>query len=852
MTHLVLVATVAVLGAAVPEAEQTVATLVPEPKQISFGDGAWVLPMGHQCVIHIGEKAGEPQAYAAKRLARDIERRFGRKVSVSRSDALPKDAGLVFVLGTKTGNPLVATYAEARSLPLEPASFGEGYTDDDRRGLDGYVIDTFEADGVKVVVVGGMNERGVVYGADTLFQLLRRKDDDLELVRAAIRDWASIPWRGSVSSLTPEAEDDPDHEARVRARLNFLDTRFPHGRWLSAGGLKKEQYEAFKRRVTEAHRRGLLVYAHVISGAKGRYPCERIAGEFEKLLDLGADGMWLAYDDMGGGSDPVGTAQKLMALAKKRGLRGRQIGHTPTRGGTQVTGDYHSLGTKSAGHAHFLAQVPEMKEALYWITTPPSAKNHELATAAGLVQGKFAWWHNWPRYRKTMTHGSYVGASRYEGGRAAYYGIVPLSRGWRDPKPKKMRNAKDIICGVWLNNRTGGKQPLFMQNVLGFWAWCPEKDDYAATCRRTYDIVFGPGMGKTVAEYDAALRVLSDCFSPPHLADGADPAHVRKLIHVMEKSLQQIEAPAKEKTLLDAARLERLYLDPMRAVPLCARGIVAVGRRPPASLERMQSRMFHLLDTADTAAARRVLSGTKAEMQPHLDLMAKRLADYTPAVRYVAQWQAPLSGLDYWIEAASRGRAARLKAGERDAAQMPKRFEQIVTGDYEALLKPAATPPSGKALTRITGADWRWSTKPPSWRGRWGIGRYDRDGRTFTALAFPSRTRSHAGQFAEARAQLAVPAIEGRLLLDVFVNDTSRGTPHRRYRYLTLWVNGRRAFEEDSAVSREGNEWFTVDVTDIAKGAEGLDLRFRVEDERGVVNWQMVTFVGPAQLREEK
>jgi len=53
-------------------------------------------------------------------------------------------------------------------------------------------------------------------------------------------------------------------------------------------------------------------------------------------------------------------------------------------------------------------------------------------------------------------------------------------------------------------------------------------------------------------------------------------------------------------------------------------------------------------------------------------------------------------------------------------------------------------------------------------------------------------------------------------------------------------------------MDRKAREWVTVDVTDVARYSQQLNLRFRVEDRKGVSDWKMMTFIGPAQLREER
>jgi hypothetical protein len=68
---------------------------------------------------------------------------------------------------------------------------------------------------------------------------------------------------------------------------------------------------------------------------------------------------------------------------------------------------------------------------------------------------------------------------------------------------------------------------------------------------------------------------------------------------------------------------------------------------------------------------------------------------------------------------------------------------------------------------------------------------------------------------------------------------------------MQLWLNDKMIWEEDIALSREGKEWIAVDVTDAAREAERLKLRFRIVDKRRVSNYTTVTVLGPVRLGEE-
>ena len=117
------------------------------------------------------------------------------------------------------------------------------------------------------------------------------------------------------------------------------------------------------------------------------------------------------------------------------------------------------------------------------------------------------------------------------------------------------------------------------------------------------------------------------------------------------------------------------------------------------------------------------------------------------------------------------------------------------------------------------------------------------------AIAYPRRVPSKIDDAAEVYAEVVVPDFTGRLMLDAFVNDTRLENRYPKYRYLQLWMNDRLLWEEDVAPPRDGKEWISLDVTELAKPGATLKLRFRVIDKRPVGDHLSVVFSGPIRLR---
>jgi hypothetical protein len=174
--------------------------------------------------------------------------------------------------------------------------------------------------------------------------------------------------------------------------------------------------------------------------------------------------------------------------------------------------------------------------------------------------------------------------------------------------------------------------------------------------------------------------------------------------------------------------------------------------------------------------------------------------------------------------------------------------ERLDDDGYAAWLGTLTAPPPGRALTEVPAG--QWLARPPRWRGPWCLGPLDRRQQKLTAIAFPRRTASKTGDYAEVRAELPTPAFTGRLHLDLFVNDTKIDPEYPQYRYLELWVNDRLAWEEDITLTRAGKEWLTLDVTETAKSSPKLTFRCRVIDRRPVSSYGSVSFLGPLRLRD--
>jgi hypothetical protein len=145
-----------------------------------------------------------------------------------------------------------------------------------------------------------------------------------------------------------------------------------------------------------------------------------------------------------------------------------------------------------------------------------------------------------------------------------------------------------------------------------------------------------------------------------------------------------------------------------------------------------------------------------------------------------------------------------------------------------------------------------WLHTAPRWRGAFAAGPSQLGGCRSLAIAHPANVPSTPGDYAEVRAELRAPKPADRWLLDAWVEDTRADNRWREYRFMQLWGNDQLLWEEDIAPDRRGRAWLTVDVTELVRDGQPLQLRFRVLEKRGVSNHLSVTFLGPLRLRGEK
>ena len=166
--------------------------LLPAPQKVQYGQGS--LPL-RSMVVRLGNGAGPEDRYAAQQLATFLSRQAGMLIPVVEGPG-PTRA----VLLNRTG--------ASDSLPRP----------DERPGPDSreaYAL-LVTADGVEIKA---QSSAGLFYGAQTLCQLVERTNNQAVLPQVEIRDWPSLPYRGTMVDMS---HGPLPTEAEVKRQLDLL------------------------------------------------------------------------------------------------------------------------------------------------------------------------------------------------------------------------------------------------------------------------------------------------------------------------------------------------------------------------------------------------------------------------------------------------------------------------------------------------------------------------------------------------------------------------------------------------------------------------------------------------------
>ncbi|HPD13568.1 MAG TPA: hypothetical protein PLE19_01370 [Planctomycetota bacterium] len=797
--------------------------IIPVPKVYTERGQMGELLGSDGAAIVVGAAATEPERYAAERLQALILRRFQRTLPiVSEGDT---QARQILLLGQRATNAWLDRLCREKNLDLGPSSPGH----------DGFILEVLDEPGRQILLIGGSDPRGVLYGQDAFCDLLRPAEGQRVVFPiVSVRDWPSIAWRGRPYPDLRRHALPGVFDAYARARFNFIDLRDaprPRGQFGFAPGAALNRQE-ISDVITQAHRRGIFVYGTVSCSQADQEP-EKAERTFAELRELGADGFWLDFNDLGAPAGAPTLVERILRFARGLGIEGRCIATTPPIGAYE---------RPATDYARRMAKVPGFDAATWFFTCVPNRPMADAAREVGLKCP--GWWHNWPSWDQGFL-------SKDEGypylrtdDRPAYMELRPLSAGWHSPSYDDLRDAAQYTNTVMFWRYFAEE---YAAGVMGIWAWHPEKHDWGRTREAVYRYVFGPSMAEAAKEFDDALAELKPYFIlpramlpgidwPPRLKDPTTRPQALRLLGQLDALLARLEAGAPDATLIPPARLHECYLEPMRATVQTAR-LAATLELPDGGYAELERRVGELLVADKTAEAEQTFRAGAEK----LAVVTARAAQALTGLLYIqgensfsSFWQKKLSGSGDVTEGDD---ATRKKAEEALKASGLR--------DYAALLGGLGQPPGGPALSERAAADWLRGTQ--RWCGPWPMGLVASEGAEALAIVYPFGAPGEVYHRFEASISLPVPTFQGRLFLDAFVSSRAIGEPAPRVRLLQLWAGDRLLWEQDAAEPHTG--WLSLDITDTARAGERLDLRFRVVNRRGVRRFELNAFLGPVRLR---
>jgi len=813
--------------------------LVPPPKEVAWAEGEPVALTPGKVAIVLGDKAVPAETAAADMLRRYVAKRFNAEWPVVReSDDLSRYETVILLGQAGTHGQIDRILRERNITVKSPVE-----------GSDGYAIEIVPDASRTAIVVAGSNGRAVTYGQDTLFQLLRRSGDRLQLVRASIRDWASIAWRGRPMTDVTHYLEPGTWDGLISSRMNWIDLRNGTYAFEPDYVLTDEDKKNIAEVIAEAHRREILVYGAVNCGVPAKL-YDAVLAMFRQFIEMGVDGLWISFDDRGPGEAPEEITREVLALGEKHAMTGSRIATTPPKGSYQ---------TVTAPFNRKIAGVPGMERALWFWTPLPDETFAADAREIGLAV-KPSWWHNWPRVLGGFTH---IRSRNLNTDLAGTYVEIPaLEVGWHEPSYEMIADAAQHVLAVvpWSGNHVAKE---YVAPAFGWWSWSPEQHDWPATRARIFDTVYGPEQVAAMIELEDTLVRARSLFAfamnpgpwrpncPARLKRLEDRPLALELLGRCETLAARVAAGYAQGTLLDAHRVGETFVAPLQR-EIRVGQICAVMDYPEYWWNDHQRALLDAVYDGRMERADELIAAARPRVLQAIERIGRELRQLTITAPYVEFWTktAGMSAADW--------RAA-MQARQEELARRVWHYSYYSVV-IDKLLPNLLNPPTGWGRGGTSRQMRVLATALPDLRehywGDWLAGIY-RNGREEAAVfAMEPDAAARAGDFAELPVRLPVSCDRNRLGLLVFMNRWTKEllgneeVPGRWMGYAKvqiLWQD-RVVWEADPGLPRTGCEWSLVSLPPIPEDVKELDLRLRVVDQRDSNGMRAIVFVGPLRL----
>jgi hypothetical protein len=653
--------------------------IFPRPKEYKVSNGGPV-PLAAPTVIVVGEKAKEPEKFAASRLTFVLKKRFGLDAPVVTEKAVPKKARTLLVLGTLKSNALLKSLQEKHAVGLDAFEGKDPMQ-------DAFAIESLKSDGRRqAVLMIGSTPRSVIYAQYAFLETLAREGRKVLYPDMSVRDWSALRyrdwWPGNADYFsTVDALDQVTY-----ARANMTQFRTPKSATVS------------KATVRECWRRGLKPYG-VIYGAIRADAHARAEAEAKAWLDKGCYGIYVSFDDPGMGQDPEGLCNKVTALIKKR------FGKVGDRIAVVAGGDYKFL---TSGNNRRMRSFRDLDEAIFYITGPVagafSTKRHfDDARATGIKN--HIWWHNYPMGVRVFN--APVEAPRY-------HALVPLNTHcWGRFTIDDLRKGGEHMTGMSAQNEAFDHVALQL-----FWAWDPVHYDHEKARTTVYRQRHGAAAVEAARALDDDLFALCDYFNTIWrrwtviswtLKDVSKRGEALALVEKMQRQAKVIKAGKNDSYLSDEG-YDKYYVESLEEHLAAAKRLAmtdfpdyAVAKRERVdpkgtghvlkggAAHALRTKMIGLLWTGKRDEARTYLAGLRKEALPTLNALERELKDMWFTEEYVAAWR-PMLDLGHWESVAARDLRDKLELTIKRDSQGRLAIKSNV-GDCEILFTRDGTLP---------------------------------------------------------------------------------------------------------------------------------------------------------------
>ena len=612
--------------------------IFPQPKEYRVKDGGAIALRGAVAIV-LGEKAGEPEKFAASRLAFVLKKRFGLKVRVVTERAVPRRTRALLILGTLESNALLKSLKEKHKVGLDSLQ-GK------HRMQDAFAIESLKTDGGRAVLMIGTTPRSVIYAQYAFLEAVRRDGPRVVHPNLSVRDWSSLRYRDWWPGDPAYFADTEGLDQITYARANMTHFRTDKSATVSDAAVK------------ECWKRGLRPYGFVYGAipATGHPYAVR---ETKAWLKKGCYGIYISFDDFGMGQDPEGLCNKVTALIKER------FGEVRDRV-TVVASDYFWLNSHNNRR---MRGFKDFEEAIFYVTGPPHGafitKQHfDHARAAGIKN--HIWWHNYPMGIKSF----------YTPARARrYYALLPFNRNcWGRFTFDDLRQGGKHMTGMSAQNEHFDYAALQL-----FWAWDPAHYTYEKARTAIYRQRHGTAAVGAARKLDDNMYALSEYYNLMwrhwamtawSLKDVSKRDEVLALIGRMREQFRAIREGRKYSYMSDEG-YDRNFIKPLEAHLDAGKRLAKLdfpdyavvkreGFNPKGgadllkthAVDSLRKKMVKLLQTGKRDEAEAYLADLRKEALPMLDVLEKELKDLWYTKEYVEGWRGMLE-MKHWEPIAS-------------------------------------------------------------------------------------------------------------------------------------------------------------------------------------------------------